>query len=210
MRTRPPRARRRPGTRPRATAAPSSNGSTARPSSSSRSRSGSVSRLPGFSHTCTAVPKRLVFSTVGRSSSARIAAIGEPVRTSTIGRSAKTCLSSRDRAERREPARVHERQPVAVLGLVEVVRRDEHRHALPARGGRSAARTAGATPGRRRRSARRGTGSAARAGWRSRAPAAAASRRPGRASSVCSRPLQAGHLEHERRGARQSGSSSRP
>ena len=83
-------------------------------------------------------------------------------------------------------------------------------------------RTAGATPDRRRRWARRGTRSAARAGWRSRAPGAGASRRAGRACSVALAAAQAGHLEHEpaplgeraprrgRRCRRRSGCSGRP
>ena len=59
------------------------------------------------------------------------------------------------RAEGRQPAGVDERDPVAALGLVQVVRRHQHGDAVRATACRSAARTAGATPGRRRRSARR-------------------------------------------------------
>ena len=85
-------------------------------------------------------------------------------------------------------AAVDEGDLVAVLGFVHVVRRDEHGDAARRRARRSSPRSCGATPGRRRRSARRGTGSAARAARRSRAPGAAASRRPAPTVRSCSRP----------------------
>ena len=92
-------------------------------------------------------------------------------------------------------AAVDQRQLVAVLRLVHVVRGDEHGDAARRRARRSSPRSCAATPGRRRRSARRGTGSAARAARRSRAPGAGASRR--RASAVLSvlAAAQAGHLQ---------------
>ena len=93
----------------------------------------------------------------------------------------RRCLSSLTVPSRRDPAGVHQRQPVAVLGFVEVVGGDEHGDALAPKAGRSAARTGGARPGRRRPSARRGRGCAARGGWRSPGRGAAATRRRDRA-----------------------------
>ena len=71
----------------------------------------------------------LVFSTSGIASSARIASTGCVDCISTIGRSAKICLQLVDRAERRQLAGVDDRDAVAVLGFVEIVRRHEHGHA---------------------------------------------------------------------------------
>ena len=70
-------------------------------------------------------------------------------------------LQRRRGAQRDQLAAIHEPDPLAALGLVHVVRRDEQRHALlrPAR--RAGPRGRGAPPGRRRRSARRGTPCAA-------------------------------------------------
>ena len=175
--------RRRRGRRPRATAAPRStvDDRDASVGCSRRDKLGGVEVRLSRSTACTAVPNRLVFSTSGIASSARIAATGSAARTSTIGRPGEDLLHLGGRADRRQPAGVDQRDAVAALGLVEVVRRDEDRDARPATARRSAARTAGATADRRRRSARRGTGSAARGGSRSRARAAGASRRRDRA-----------------------------
>ena len=76
------------------------------------------------------MPKRLVFSTSGISSSARITATACGARTSTIGRPCEDLLDLGGRAERREPAGVNQRDAMAALRFVEIVRRHEHRHAF--------------------------------------------------------------------------------
>ena len=84
-------------------------------------------------------------------------------------------LVGRSHVEQRTPE--DERQPVAALGLVHVVRRQDGRRALARRWRRCAPRTRGGSPGRRRRSARRGTAAAARGWSRRRARRAASIRR---------------------------------
>ena len=137
---------------------------------------------------CTAVPKRLVFSTSGIASSARIAVDRLRRATSTIGRPAKTCFSSLDGAERRQPAGVDDRDAVAVLGLVQVVRRDEHGDARLRRASsisrQNCRRDSGSTPPVG--SSRNTIGGS----WRIAQPSARRWRQPpGRSRvSVCSRP----------------------
>ena len=91
-------------------------------------------------------------------------------------RPAKTRFSSDDGAQRHQAAGVDQGQPVAVLGLVEVVGGHEDGDARRPPSRRSAARSAGARSGRRRSWARRGTRRAAGAARRRRGPAAASSR----------------------------------
>ena len=184
----PPRAvRRRRGTRPRATARPARCDSTATPArAQARARRRRRRRRRPRSTACTAVPNRLVFSTSGMPSSDahrfdRLVGAHLDDRPSR-----EDPLQLGRRAERREPAGVDERDAMAALGLVQVVRRDEHGDARLRRACRSAARTGGATADRRRRSARRERGSAARGGSRSRARGAGASRRRDRARA-CAR-----------------------
>ena len=97
-----------------------------RRSSAAASAAASIARAR-CSTACTAVPNRLVFSTSGmrveQRASPRPAAPRAPRRSA---RSAKTLLQLGGRAERRQPAGVDDRDAVAVLGLVQVVRRDEH------------------------------------------------------------------------------------
>ena len=101
------------------------------------------------------------------------------------------------RAERHQPAAIDQRDAVAVLRLVHVVGRDQDGDAVGRQSGGSGPRSAGAIRDRRPRSARRETGWAAGAGWRSRAPGAASSRRracrPARLA-----PVEPGHLDGER------------
>ena len=83
-------------------------------------------------------------------------------------------------------AQVDDADPVAQpLGLLHVVRRVEHRHALPRRVARRSRGSRCGSADRRRRSARRGSAAAAGAAARCRCSAAAACRP--RSSSVCSR-----------------------
>ena len=83
-----------------------------------------------LSTACTAVPKMLVFSTSGIASSARIASTGI-VRPHFENRPRREdAFQLVDRAERRQPACLDDRDPLTVLGLVEVVRGDEHGDAV--------------------------------------------------------------------------------
>ena len=68
---------------------------------------------------------------VGVASRIAIASTGCDAWISTIGRSANTCFSSVAVPKRRELAGLDDRDAMAVLRLVQVVRRDQHRHALP-------------------------------------------------------------------------------
>ena len=115
----------------------------------------------------------------GSCSMASIAASARSQRTS----STSSCMASRlerlGRAQGDQLAAVDQAEPVAVLGLVHVVRGDEDRHALARQLVDQVPELAAADRDRRRRSARRGRGSAARGGWRSPGPAAASSRRRG-------------------------------
>ena len=92
------------------------------------------------------------------------------------------------RAERREFARVDDRDAMTVLRFVKIVRRHQHGHAGLGEMIDQASRTGGARADRLRRSARRETRSAARGGWRSRAPDADATRRPDPRSSCARGP----------------------
>ena len=154
------------------------------------SRAGSPPRHVARRRTaCTAVPKILVFSTSG---TPRAPASPLPVRGTNleIGRSAKMPFSSLTVPSARFFA-AGIRDTVTVLGLVQVVSGDEHRHAGASQSSRApeGVATAGSTPP----VARRGRQSAAHAGWRNRAPAAAAilqTARPSWSFPSASRPCR--------------------
>ena len=79
----------------------------------------------------TAVPKMLVFSTSGIASSARIAATGRGGADLEDRPRGEDRLQLLHRAERGEPAGLDDRDAVAVLGFVQVVRGHQHGHAGP-------------------------------------------------------------------------------
>ena len=122
-------SRRRRGTRPRATARPRRCSRPRRPAPRSRVAQLGRRRSASRSTACTAVPNRLVFSTSGIASSARIASTGSSARISTIGRPAKTCFTSAGVPMRRQAPGVNQRDAMAALRFVQVVRRDEDRDA---------------------------------------------------------------------------------
>ena len=153
--------------------------------------SGRVPASASATTTWSRVPKTEASSTQSSGSRRSWASSTRGQETSRSARPANTSFSSADRAQRDQPAGVHQRDPVAALGLVEVVGGDDDGHALPGHARRSGSRSGGARSGRRRRWARRGRAPAARGARRRPAPGAASSR-PGSdrvsRSSLPSRP----------------------
>ena len=111
--------------------------------------------------TCSVPPNGVTWSTPGRarSAAASVARSG-PVTAHATSFALRHDLGRGAGGE--QPAFEDVREPVAALGLVHVVRRDEHRDALRRRARGSGPRSRGAPSGRRPPSARR---AAAAAGW---------------------------------------------
>ena len=97
--------------------------------------------------TCTARPNiAAADAPPGRPAAPRPRPARRSARTSRM-RLAEPARSAGGRVERDQPAAVHQRQPVAVLGLLHVVGGDEHRGAAARRARRSGPRSCGATSG---------------------------------------------------------------